>query len=227
MGSAAADTGTAEPSVVQSTIDALPAPGLAKPGQLPDYVQHVVDTTLTEPLVPPKPLEEFGRHVQGTVAQFGQQVVTHLALSAKNDLGEVAAPAKLRMVAFGGRDTPPYVRPLDAPPRTAPASLLGREHVTAHDFGSQPATDSPRHGPPSDESQELPALPPLPAPLAPPTAPVSACNSCGHGSDDDLGFPVFYTWSNSRSGLATSRALRMITQYVATAAGEQPGVTPD
>jgi hypothetical protein len=226
MGTASADTIPVEPSVIQPTVDALTAPGQTKPSQLPDYVQHMVDTMSVDTVLPkpPVPPTELGELVQNAV----QQVATHLAPQAKRDLTDVSVPARLRMIAFGDHDAPPVVRPVDATPQTVPATtVVSRGQTTAHDFGRQPVSDSPRRAPPSDESPVLPALPPLPAPLAPPTAPVGACNSCGHGSDDDLGVPVSHIWPDSRMGMATSRALRMITQHVAPAMGEQPGVTPD
>jgi hypothetical protein len=225
MSSASADTTT--PQVVQPVVDTLTAPGQTKPGTIPQFVEHVVDTAAVTPPAPPKEIEDFGKHVQGAFDQFGKQVTTQLTLPANRDASEIAGPAKLRMLAIGDHDSSPVVHPLEVTPQTAQQPASGRERVTAHDNGRRPATESSRRAPPSDQSPALPVLPPLPAPLVPPTAPAGACNSCGHGSDDDLGVPVSHTWPALNTGLATSRALRMSTQHVATAVGEQPGVTPD
>jgi hypothetical protein len=221
---ASADTEpSVAPEILQPVVGTLTAPGDTKPTELPQYVDQIVHKTVPQPPAPPKELTDFGKQVQGAV----DTVATHLARTAHhNDGTENAGSAANRMLALGDYDAPAVVHPVDVDPQTAPA-VTGQARMTAHDFSRHPATESPRHEPLDAPAPVLPALPPLPAPLVPPTAPAGSCNSCGHGSDDDLGLPFVATWPNPQSGFATSRALRLITQHVATAVGEQPGVTPD
>jgi hypothetical protein len=131
------------------------------------------------------------------------------------------------MLTIGDHDSLSVAQP-DPVQQTAPVSV-NRERTTAHDTGRQLVIDLSRRSPPIHESTPtLPALPPLPVPLAPPVGSSGACTSCGHGSDDDdMGLPVTHTWPVTNTGSATSRALRLITQHVATAVSAQPGVTPD
>jgi hypothetical protein len=220
MSTASADEFTpAQPDLVTPVADTLSE---ANPGQVGNFV----DTVLPEPPAPPAPLEEFGQQVKGTV----EQVTAGLHLPAKSELGEPTAPAKLRLLTIGDDDSSPVVAPLAATPELDSVATTGDERAATHDRGRAPVTQSPRHEPAADGEPELPDLPrlPLPLPLVPPTVPAGACASCGSGgANDDLGIPAAHTWPNSASEFATSHALRLISQHVAPAAGEQPGVTPD
>ena len=219
MSTASADELPAQPDLVKPVADALSNTN-------PSQVGNFVDTVLPEPPAPPAPLEEFGKQVTGAV----EQVTAGFNLPAKSELGGPTAPAKLRLLTAGDDDSSPVVAPLAATPQLDPVATTGSERAAAHDRGRAPVTQSPRHEPAADVESELPALPrlPLPLPLAPPTVPAGACASCGNGgANDDLGIPAAHTWPNSASEFATSHALRLISQHVAPAAGEQPGVTPD
>lgn len=223
MSSASADT--TMPQVVQPVVDTLTAPGTTKPGSPTQFVEHVVTDVVPEPPAPPQELTDFGKDVQGAFDKFGRQVATKLSLPTT--IGE-STTAKPRLLVAGDHDIPSVAHPPVAVTQNAASTQSGRERATVHDSGRHVATESPRRAPPrDDESPSLPALPPLPAPLAPPTAPAGACSSCGHGSGDDRGLPVAHSWPTTNTGSATSRALRMITQHVAVAVAEQPGVTPD
>jgi hypothetical protein len=224
MSNASADDATV-PQVVQPVVDTLTAPGTTKPGSPTQFVEHVVTNVVPEPPAPPKELTDFGKDVKGAFDKFGQQVATKLSLPTT--IGE-STTAKPRLLVVGDHDIPSVTHtPVVLTQNTASAQPV-REHVTVHDTGRHLAAESSRRAPPrDDQSPALPALPPLPAPLAPPTAPASACSSCGHGSGDDRGLPVAHSWPTANTGSATSRALRMITQHVAVAVAEQPGVTPD
>jgi hypothetical protein len=216
---ASADTtqpGITQPEIIQPVVEVLDAvPAEAAPDQLPQYVEQIVSKAQTP--APPKEL-----------TAVVEQVKSNLNLPVRPQRGETTTSASLRMLTLEDHEAPSVVQPLEAASQTAPV-VEDQAYVTSsHDYGRQPVTESSRRAPPShDREPSLPSLPPLPAPLAPPTAPAASCSSCGHGSDDEPGTPVSTTWLNPRSGLATSRELRMITQHVATAVGEQPGVTPD
>jgi hypothetical protein len=221
---ASADTGA--PQVAQPVVDALSAPADTK---LPPVVTHAVDTMVPTPPAPPKELTDLSKHVQGAfdgaVSQVGAKVAEHLTPPARSEIPDNTAPVRLRLLAIGDHDTSPVVLPVAAV-QNAP---VGHEHVAAHDLTRQPTVKQVRtvgrHQ--GEPAPALPGLPPLPAPLAPPTAPSGSCTSCGHGSDDDRGLPIAHTWPAPHVGSATSHALRMTTQHVAPAVGEQPGVTPD
>ncbi|TCO64701.1 hypothetical protein [Actinocrispum wychmicini] len=222
MSSASADTAVPQtievPQVVQPVVDTLTAPG-----NTPQFVEHIV-TDVAAPHAPTKELTEFGKGVQGAFDRVGQQVVTQLSLPTGVDEPILSKP---RLLLSGDHETTPSAHSLATESNTESAQA-SHDRAAARDTGRQLATESSRRAPPrDDESPALPALPPLPAPLAPPTAPSGACSSCGHGSNDDRSLPVSHTWPTANTGSATSRALRMITQHVATAMGEQPGVTPD
>jgi hypothetical protein len=220
MSTASADEFTpAQPDLVKPVVGALSDAN-------PNQVGNFVDTVLPEPPAPPAQLEEFGQQVTGAV----EQVTAGLNLPAKSELGGPTAPAKLRLLTIGDDDASPIVAPLAAAPQLGSVSTTGNERAAAHDSGRAPVTQSPRHEPAADGEPELPALPrlPLPMPPAPPVVPAGACASCGNGgANDDFGIPAAHTWPNSASEFATSHALRLISQHVAPAAGEQPGVTPD
>jgi hypothetical protein len=220
MSAASADELTpAQPDLVKPVADALSDTN-------PSQVGNFVGTVLPEPPAPPAQLEEFGQQVTGAV----EQVTAGLNLPAKSGLGEPTAPAKLRLLPVGDHDLSPVVTPLAATPQLGMVTATATEQAAAHDRGRARVTQSPRHELAADGEPELPDLPrlPLPMPLAPPTVPAGACLSCGNGgANDDFGIPAAHTWPNSASEFATSHALRLISQHVAPAAGEQPGVTPD
>ncbi|MBP2321879.1 hypothetical protein JOF56_002264 [Kibdelosporangium banguiense] len=217
MSTASADELTpAQPDLVKPVADALGDTG---------QVGNFVGTVLPEPPAPPAPLEEFGQQVKGAV----EQVTAGLNLPARTELGEPTAPAKLRLLSIGDDDVAPIVQPLAASPQLTPVAPAVTERAAAHGSGRALVTESPMQVQ-GEKDQELPALPrlPLPMPLTPPTVPAGACSSCGNGGgNDDFGIPVAHTWPSLASEFATSHALRLISQHVAPAAGEQPGVTPD
>jgi hypothetical protein len=227
LSGAAASAGTELPSpvdqvgpVVQPMAEVLSA---AEPSDFPRYAETFVGTVLPEPPASPK-LDEIGRQVHDAVGQ----VTGQLKFAPRHDRPMVPDASKLRWISFGDHDVPPFERPLETLPQPAVSAVTGHGDIlTGHAPGRHLPVDVTRRGPPSDGAPALPLLP-APMPPAPPTVPAGACSACGHhGSDDDAGMPVSHTWPNPKSGLATSRALRMITQHVATATGAQPGVTPD
>jgi hypothetical protein len=224
MSTASADT-LAQPPIqpVVPVVDTLTTPGQLPAGEISQSIGHVADAVLPEPPAPPKELEEFGKHVQGAV----QQVTTTLARPVHAERTDVTTPAGLRILTPGDVEAPAAVLPMDAAAQPSPVGAEDQNSVTARKTSRHAATRSSRYAPPRDQEPHLPALPPMPAPLAPPAAPVASCVSCGNGPNDDLGVLVAYTGLSSRSGPATEGALRMVTQHVATAVGEQPGVTPD
>ncbi|MET0234421.1 MAG: hypothetical protein ABW224_07265, partial [Kibdelosporangium sp.] len=136
------------------------------------------------------------------------------------------------LLTAGDQDVSP-VEPLAATPQVAPVEPVvatGTERVAAHVQSQAPVTESPRQLPGAHQEQHIPTLPrlPLPMPSAPPAVPAGACASCGTGSAHDaFGIRAGQTRPNPAAGFATSRALRLDSQHVALAAGEQPGVTPD
>jgi hypothetical protein len=227
MSAASADTLPQAPiQPVVPVVGTLTAPGqlpAAEIGQSIGHVAAAADAVLPEPPAPPKELGEVGKHVQGAV----QQVTTTLARPVHAEHSDVTTSAGLRMLTPGDVQAPAAVLPAEAAAQPAPADVENQISVTARKTGRHAATGSSRYAPPRDQEPHLPALPPLPAPLAPPAAPAASCVSCGNGPNDDLGVLVAYTGLSSRSGLATEGGLRMVTQHVATAVGEQPGVTPD
>ncbi len=217
---ASADTGTTE--VLQPVVGTLSQHTDTQANELPSSeLPQYVDQIVHKAPAPPKEITEVGRQVQGTV----EKVTGQLPLpTAPTHRAEDTSPA-LRLLSLGNHDISPIVRPVDAPPQTASA-LTTQTRPAAHDYSRHPVSESPRHEPSPAPAPGLPALPP--APLVPPTAPAGSCsNSCGHGSDDDLGMPFVDTWPTPQSGLGTSRALRLVSQHVVTAVGAQPGVTPD
>ncbi|MEV4311538.1 hypothetical protein [Actinocrispum sp. NPDC049592] len=213
--SASADTDTTD--VLQPVVGALTQHTDTKPSELPQYVDQIVHKAPA----PPQEITEVGRQVQDTV----EQVAGQLRLpAAPTHRAEDTSPA-LRLLSLGNHDISPIVRPVDALSQTASA-LTTQTRPAAHDYSRHPVSESPRHEPSPAPAPGLPALPP--APLVPPTAPAGSCsNSCGHGSDDDLGMPFVDSWPAPQSGLGSSRALRLVSQHVVTAVGAQPGVTPD
>ncbi|WP_157233721.1 hypothetical protein [Kibdelosporangium phytohabitans] len=210
--------------MVKPIVDALSQ-------QNPQQVKAFADAVLPEPPAPPAELEEVGNKVQGAV----EQVASQLKLPAPPaGIGEVKEPAGLRMLTVDDADAEPrsVVIPIAANPQLAPAQSAGPERAAAHDTSRAPVAESPRLAPPvGDAAPELPALPRLPLPMPLPVpAPAGACTSCGgggSGNDDFFGVALAHAWPFPASGFATSQALRLISQHVSPAAGEQPGVTPD
>lgn len=192
-------------------------------------------------------LDKVGAQVQGTVEQVTAQLpVTAPGTELRTVVTAVSAVSPVTAASSGASAQPrlltaddveagaqPVVHPEAATPQLAPALVAGPERVAAHDVRRAPVAESPRYHPPAgDAATALPALPhpPMPMPLPPvPSAPVSVCSACGNGgsNDDHFGIAVEHTWPSPVSGLATSQALRLFSQHIAPAAGEQPGVTPD
>ncbi|MCE7005125.1 hypothetical protein LWC34_20170 [Kibdelosporangium philippinense] len=228
LSTATASAETSGQDALKPVVDAVTASAPADPDA--KQVKDFVDAVLPEPSAPPAELDELdevGRQVQDAV----EKVAAHLSLPATGDgLGSGSAPAKARLLTLGDGDTS-SVNSVAANPQLAPAVSAVPEREAAHDWRRAAVAESPRHAPPvGDTAPDLPALPrlPLPMPLPGPVAPFGACNSCGNGgSNDDFGVAVAHTWPFSGSEFATSQALRLISQHVAPAAGEQPGVTPD
>jgi hypothetical protein len=216
VSTASASADVRSPEVVESTMDLL---------AVPVEVETALAATLPEPPAPPAELAEFGRQVHGAVQHVTSRLHLPTPSSTKDIVGDAAVP-RLRLLTADDQDALLVVLPQQE--IQPPAGSLSRPHVAEHDYSRHPVSEPVRRTAPNNEAPELPALPTLPLPLAPPTAPTGSCTtSCGHGPDDDLGTPVAHTWPNLRSGSVTSRALQLMSQHVATAVGEQPGVTPD
>nr|WP_042183943.1 hypothetical protein [Kibdelosporangium sp. MJ126-NF4]CEL15973.1 hypothetical protein [Kibdelosporangium sp. MJ126-NF4]CTQ93897.1 hypothetical protein [Kibdelosporangium sp. MJ126-NF4] len=222
LSTATASAQSSEQDVVNPVVDALTQ-------QNPQQVKGFVEAVLPKP-APPAELEEVGQRVQGTV----EHVTAQLRLPApRTEIGEATTPARLRLLTVDDADAQSAVRTVAANPQLAPVPSAEPERVAAHDVRRASVAESPRHAPPvGDTAPELPALPhlPMPLPLPAPVAPAGACTSCGNGgsnNDDMFGGAVAHTWPFPGSGFATSQALRLISQHIAPAAGEQPGVTPD
>ncbi|SMC95840.1 hypothetical protein [Kibdelosporangium aridum] len=226
LSTATASAETSGQDALKPVVDAFTAAAPVEPDA--NHVKEFVDAVLPEPTEPPAGLDEVGRQVQNTV----EKVAEHLSLPAPGtDLGSGSTPAKARLLTFGEGDTSPVINPVAATPQLAPVASAVPQRVAAHDVRRASVAESPRHAPPvGDTAPELPALPhlPLPMPLPGPVAPTGACSSCGNGgSNDDFGVAAAHGWPFSGSEFATSKALRLISQHVSPAAGEQPGVTPD
>ncbi|ONI72842.1 hypothetical protein ALI144C_43385 [Actinosynnema sp. ALI-1.44] len=225
LSTATASAETSEQDVVQPVVDAL-----TQQNTVP--AKDLADAVLPQPSAPPAGLKDVGQQVHGAVEKVAAQLKQLPAPTT--GIGEVEEPAKLRLLTVDDADADTWsvVTPVAANPQLAPAPSAGPERVAAHDAGRAPVAESPRRAPPvGDAAPELPALPrlPLPMPLPVPVAPAGVCTSCGNGgsNNDDFFVAVAHVWPFPTSGFATSQALRLISQHVAPAAGEQPGVTPD
>jgi hypothetical protein len=237
LSTATASAETSEPAhqdIVTPVVDTLVQ-------QKPRQVQDIVQTVLPESPAPHAGLElaEVGKTVQGTVEQVTGKLDLPVPVpeTELGHLGKPEVPVAPRLLTVDDRETgaQPVAHTIAANPQLAPAPTAGPERVAAHDDTRRaPVAESPRYAPPvGDAASALPALPrlpmPMPMPLPPaPTAPSSVCSACGNGgSNDDSGIAVAHSWPFPVSGLATSQALRLFSQHIVPAAGEQPGVTPD